>query len=66
MVTYRIISNGDSFKIQKRVLLFFWITIQRPENLDNKDFGGDLSFSSKEEAKNHIRNIEEKPWVVVS
>lgn len=55
MQRFRIISDGVYFKVQKRVFLFFGATVQRPEDLDNKDFGGDKSFSSKAEAQKYIK-----------
>lgn len=62
---FRIISNGRDFKVQKRVLFFFWQTVQRPEDLDNKDFGGDKSFDSKEQAEMYIAQQTPKKWEVV-
>lgn len=62
---FRIISNGCDFKVQKRFLYFFWITVQRPEDLDNKDFGGDMTFSSQMEAELYISHHTPKNWTVV-
>ena len=62
---FRIISNGRDFKVQKRVLFFFWQNVQRPEELDNKDFGGDKSFDSKEHAELYIAQHTPKKWEVV-
>lgn len=62
----RIITDGHKFKVQTRFLLIFWRTVQRPEDLDNKDFGGDMSFNSKKEAEQYISNkLTNKKWRVI-
>ena len=64
MEKYRIISNGEKFKVQKRVFLVFWKTVQEPEDLDNKIFGGDKVFTSKKDAQKYIEENAETPWVI--
>jgi len=61
---FKIITNGEKFKVQERILPFLplWKTVQRPENLNSKDFGGDKSFNSKEEAQNYIDEKNKKQW----
>lgn len=55
MEKFRIISyNSGRYKVQYRRFLIFWKTIQRPENLDSKDFGGDMIFGTKEKAQDWI------------
>lgn len=65
MSKYRIIGNGQDFKVQKRVYLFFWATEQRPEDLDNKDFGGPRTFSTKEQAQKYIDSQIEPEYKVI-
>ena len=65
MDQYRIITDGQRFKVQERVLFFFWKTEQKIVRDDDKDFGGDLSFEKLEEAKEYINLITPKKWVVV-
>ena len=62
----RIISNGSIFKPQyKKWFHPFWITFQRPEDLDNKDFGGDVTFETKQEAQDFLDSKKTKIWVRV-
>lgn len=62
---FRIITDGQDFKVQKRTLWFFWMTVQRPEDLDNKDFGGDKTFTTKKDAEVYINQHTPKKWQVV-
>lgn len=55
MKKYRIMTDGEVFKVQKRVFLFFWKDEQRPEDLDNKDFGGLKTFTTLEQAQSYIK-----------
>ncbi len=62
----RIISNGSIFKPQyKKSCYPFWITFQRPVDPDNKDFGGDVTFYTKQEAQKFIDSKKTKSWAVV-
>ena len=65
MDKFRIVGNGQDYKVQKRVFLFFWATEQRPEDLDNKDFGGPITFNSKEQAQKYIESQIEIEYKVV-
>ena len=63
---YRIISNGHSFRVQYRSWYNpFWKTVERPEDLDNKDFGGPKDFDSKEKAEKYIESKKPEKWTVV-
>lgn len=60
---YRVITDGHRFKVQERSLLWpFWSTVQRPEDLDNKDFGGDKCFDTKEKADAYIKEKTPRVW----
>ncbi len=54
--TYRIILDEHFYKIQVKFFLF-WRTIQRPEDLNNKDFGGDMCFNSFEQADEYLSHL---------
>lgn len=61
---YRIMTNGQEYKVQfKKWYYLFWLTVQRPEDLDNKDFGGDKTFKTKEEAQAYIDSKQPDQWV---
>jgi hypothetical protein len=64
MSQFRITTNGISYQVQKRVLFLFWVNMQRPENLNEKDFGGDVIFFSYEEAEEYIKRLCPPDWVV--
>jgi len=55
----RIILQGGFYKIQIRFLWFFWRTIQRPEDLDEKDFGGDMCFIYQSEAERYVKYMKD-------
>lgn len=67
LMNYRIITDSHRFKVQYRQWWNpIWLTIQRPEDLDNKDFGGDKSFSSKAEAQKYMDDqVNKNKWTVV-
>lgn len=54
MKNYRVITNGISFKVQKRCFLFFWVTERGGSDEDNKIFEHDLIFKTKQEALEYI------------
>lgn len=55
---FRIMERRQTFKIQYSTWGLFWKTLQRPEDLDNKDFGGDRTFSSFEEAEKFLEQTK--------
>ncbi len=60
---FRIITDGYDYKVQtKSWYSFWWSTVQRPENLDEKDFGGDKSFASYKDAKDYIERETPRRW----
>lgn len=63
---YRIITNGNNFRIQVRFLLFFWTNMQRPEDLDNKDFGGSMTFKTLDEAKKFVAILTKPKYKKIS
>jgi hypothetical protein len=63
---YRIITDGTDFRVQYTKWYYpCWFTVQRPEDLDNKDFGGPKTFTTKESAQEYINQYTPKPWSVI-
>lgn len=61
---FRIITNQSYFKVQYRKWLM-WFTVQEPEDLDNKYFGGDKCFDTKDQAQTYIDSKTPKAWTEV-
>ncbi len=65
MKKYRIMTDGNLFKVQKRFLVFFWKDEMTPENFENKETGSIRYFKKEQEAKDYIRRQQISTFYVV-